>query len=276
MIFAIKKLLDAMAYPLYCLTGRRPWKPGYYTAKKQAICRGIDGNLLSGKDGLPRGFGVGIDERAVEYPWLFGQLPANPGRVLDAGSALNHDFLLGRSPLREAQLIIMTLAPEKRAFTGLGISYLYGDLRKPYFSAASFDIVASVSTIEHIGLDNTMFYTSDSSKRESDAMGFLPAIKEFRRIVKPGGLCLVTVPFGRRGIHGWYQVFDAALVAVVIREFGPESSTVDYFGYSRDGWQRSSAEQLADAEFFDVHAGGAISKDLAAGARGVACIRMVA
>lgn len=276
MLFEIKELLDGLASPFYKLRGRRPWSPGYYTEKKRTICSAIDTGLLSRGSELPKKYGYRIDERSVEYPWLYAQLPKNPGKMLDAGSALNHRFLVERAPLRDAQLTIMTLAPEKRCFWERSISYVFGDLRKTFFADSVFDVVVSISTIEHIGLDNTMLYTGDASKKETDALGFMPAITEFRRILKPGGVCLITVPFGRRGVHGWYQVFDRDLVAKVIEAFQPSVHTVEYFGYGRDGWHRAEAEDVADAEFFDVHEGKPFGVDFAAGARGVACIRLVA
>jgi len=276
MFFKIKEILDKLGTPLFLLRGRKPWTLGYYTAKKTAICQAIDSGLPSEKKDYPEKFGVQIDERIVEYPWVFSQLPAEPGMVLDAGSALNHEFLLDRAPLNKAQLSIMTLAPEKRCFWKKSISYVFGDLRLPYFNAAAFDVVVSVSTIEHIGLDNTLLYTGDSTKREFDDLGFLPAVKEFRRVLKPGGMCLITVPFGRRGVHGWYQVFDLEAVSEVIKAFDPTEHTLDFFGYGESGWNHCEHEDIIDAEFFDVHEGGDFAPDYAAGARGVACLKLIA
>lgn len=276
MLFEVKEVLDGLATPIYKLRGSMPWTAGYYTVKKKTICSAIDARLLSGGVELPERYGHRIDERAVEYPWVFAQLPKLPGKVLDAGSALNHRFLLERAPLRDAQLTIMTLAPEKRCYWHRAISYVYGDLREPYFASASFDTVVSVSTIEHVGLDNTLLYTGDAAKRESDDLGFIPAVKEFRRILKPGGRCLITVPFGKKGVHGWYQVFDAKLVAQVVDAFAPTTYGVDYFAYSADGWMRSTPNELVDAEFHDVHSGQPFAADFAAGARGVACIKLIA
>ncbi len=276
MVFAIKEFLDELLHPLYVVLGRRPWRVGYYTAKKRGISAGIDSGVMAGGQPLPQGYGWRIDERVVEYPWLFSQLPAQPGKMLDAGSALNHRFLLERAPLANAELTIMTLAPEKRCFWERSISYVFGDLRQTSFASGSFDVIASVSTIEHIGLDNTLYYTSDASKKETQPLGFKPAVAEFKRILKPGGLCLITVPYGRRGVHGWYQVFDSALVAQVIEAFAPSEHVVEYFGYDDGGWARTTATDIADAEFFDINAGQPYTSDFAAGARGVACIRMVA
>jgi SAM-dependent methyltransferase len=276
MWFEIKEALDALATPLYWVRGYRPWSPGYYTTKKKVVCSSIDTGLFSGKAELPAKYGYRIDERAVEYPWLFTQLPESPGKVLDAGSALNHRHLVERAPLRDAQLTVMTLAPEKRCFWDRSISYVFGDLRKTLFADSAFDVVISASTIEHIGLDNTLLYTGDVSKKESDSLGFLPAISEFKRVLRLGGLCLITVPFGRLGVHGWYQVFDIGLVMKVVEAFQPSEYSIEYFGYFADGWRRAQYEEIADAEFFDIHEGKPFASDFAAGARGVACIRMIA
>lgn len=276
MIFKVKELLDTLLYPFYLLSGRRPWRAGYYTAKKRAICGGIDSGVMRGENKLPAGYGHRIDERVVEYPWMFSQLPRNPGRMLDAGSALNHEFLLKRPPLNQHNLTVMTLAPEKRCFWDKGISYIFGDLRNTELASGTFDIIASISTIEHIGLDNTLHYTSDVLKKEREPLGFVQAIAEFKRLLKPGGLCLITVPYGRRGVHGWYQVFDAFMLARIVEAFSPSTHSVDYFAYSPDGWQRCAATDIEDAEFFDIHTGTSYSADFAAAARGVACIRLVA
>ena len=265
-----------LATPVFLARGRKPWSLGYYTAKKRGISSGIDSGAFSGEAKLPDRYGQKIDERIVEYPWVFAQLSPDPGRVLDAGSALNHHFLLSRMPLRQAKLTIMTLAPEKQCFWTRSISYVFGDLRNTNFANDVFDVVISVSTIEHIGLDNTKFYTADKTKKESDNLGFLPAVAEFKRILRPGGSCLITVPFGRAGVYGWYQVFDNNMVRRVVQTFKPTEYSVEFFGYDASGWRRVEHADIEDAEFFDIHEGRPFANDFAAGARGVACIKLQA
>lgn len=271
-----KELADAFAVPFYKATGRRPWTFGYYTFKKRSICWALDKQVFCSGKKLPPQYGVGIDERAVEYPWVFSQLPLKNIRVLDAGSSLNHAFLINRLPLERLKLTVMTLAPEKRCFWRRSLSYVYDDLRQPIFADSSFDCVVSISTIEHIGLNNTLFYTSDPSKDEADTSGFIPAVREFRRVLKPGGLCLITVPYGRREIREWYQVFDASLVREVVDSFQPSEMYIDYFGYSSNGWQRAKADEVADAVFHDVDKSPRVAPDNAAAARAVACLKLVA
>ena len=121
-----------------------------------------------------------------------------------------------------------------------------------------------------------MLYTTDASLDESDALEFIPAISEFRRVLKPGGLCLVTVPFGRSGVHGWYQVFNENQEIMVVDAFQPTEYAIDYFGYRPNGWYRARPEELAEADLFDVHQAKPLAQDFAGAAYGAACLRMIA
>jgi SAM-dependent methyltransferase len=274
LLHGVKLLLDGAAAPVFRMRPR-PFGPGYQTVKRRIITAAIDSGLLGAGKELPRGYGVAMDERVVEYPWLFTRL-TNVGKMLDAGSTFNHDFLLQRPPLQGADLTIMTLAPEKRCYWHDGYSYVFGDLRNTMFADHAFDTIASISTIEHIGLDNTMLYTGNPQDAESDEDGFVPAVREFKRILKPGGNCFISVPFGKRDNLGWYQVFDLAKIEKIVEAFGPASHQIDYFGYSRDGWSRQPADTLTDATVYDVHTGKGWGDDLAASSRAVACLRLTA
>lgn len=271
----LKWALDAVAVPAYRMTGR-PFSPGYQTAKLRTIKSAIELGVARDGQNLPAGYGIAMDERVVEYPWLFARLRPDVGKMLDAGSALNHDYLLERPPLKGADLTIMTLAPEKDCYWYQGFSYVFGDLRRTMFADETFDTIASISTIEHIGLDNTMLYTGNPADAEKDEGGFAPAVKEFKRILKPGGSCFISLPFGKRANLGWYQVFDRAMVDRVVEVFAPNWYHVDYFGYSRGGWQQSSPEALKGATVYDVHTGQGWSDDRAASSRAIACLHLTA
>lgn len=112
---------------------------------------------------LPDGYGVGLDERIVEYPWLLAAEPR--GRALDAGSVLNHEHVLDRLLPAVESLTIVTLEPETVAFTERKVSYVYDDLRELPFRDDLFDTIVSLSTLEHVGMDNTS-YGSTVSRAE--------------------------------------------------------------------------------------------------------------
>src|SRR5437879_7694562 len=115
------------------LRDRRPHTEGYTIYKEQLLRRTLrDGNLIDrfrDKRSLPPEFGVGIDERCVEYPWLISRLPVASGRLLDAGSTLNFALLLDLPALQNKMVHILTLAPERECFWQRGVSYIFHDVR---------------------------------------------------------------------------------------------------------------------------------------------------
>lgn len=187
---------------------------------------------------------------------------------------MNHDFLVHHSKLAEKKTTIMTLAPEDVCFWREGISYVYGDLRDTCFRDCFFDYIVSLSTLEHIGLNNTLFYTAEGSKNEQDPAAYLSAVAEFRRILKPGGVCFISVPFGMRRVHEWIQIFDGDMVDSIIEKFQPGSHSVTYFRYSgTKGWQLSSRGLARDSAYFDPTRGKR-SKGGALAAEAVACLEL--
>jgi SAM-dependent methyltransferase len=254
-------------------SGMKPWTKGYPEYKLHEIAR----VLRSGDfrpDSLPPGYGFRLDERIVEYPWFFSRLPAGPGVLLDAGSILNFDFLLDHPALQKKQLHICTLAPESECFWHKGVSYLFDDLRRLPYRDAWFDWAVSLSTLEHVGMDNTLLYTADASKKESQLRDHLRAVAELKRVLKPGGTLYVSVPFGRAQDHGWLQIFDQARIEELVRAFAPSACVMEYFLYHPEGWRRSTAAEAAGATFFDIHHAKGYDADFAASARAVCCLEL--
>lgn len=253
-------------------SGMRPWTEGYGEYKDSEIVRVLREAVF--RDGeLPGGYGFRLDERIIEYPWLFSRLSSAPGELLDAGSALNFEFILGQPALARKKLHICTLAPESDCFWQKSISYLYGDLRHLPYRDGWFDWVVSLSTIEHVGMDNTLLYAAAAGK-ETNPEDYLVAVRELHRVLKPGGSAFLSVPFGKAVNMGWYQVFDQAMIEVLIRAFKPFSCSIDYFHYHPEGWRRSTASETAHATAFDIHKTKIYDADFAAAARAVCCLEL--
>lgn len=267
--------------------GRRPWSPGYVECRNHFIARALgDPELLRRLrrgDSLPPGYGVGFDERCVEYGWALAALPPGPARVLDAGSSLNHGFVLDQPQLRSKALDILTLAPESTCFWERGISYLYRDLRAIPVRDDYYDVAVCISTLEHVGCDNAEL-AGPAWAGEDRPTDYLEAIRELRRVLRPGGVLLLTVPFGRYQHLRTFQQFDQPMLDRAVAAFAPTAEReATFFRYSRDGWAVSSAAACAECEYVSWLTRPRarwprplpVEPDLAAAARAVACVRLV-
>ena len=270
----LRKCYAIVGPTVFEMTGKRPWRFGYSPYKQREIARVLENGGFDPMT-LPPGYGFRLDERIVEYPWFFSRLPDSKGLMLDAGSVLNHGYLLRQPKLASKQIFISTLAPEVNCFWRRGISYVYEDVRRSCFRDNQFDWIVSLSTIEHIGMDNTMLYTADATKREDETASHLVAIKEYSRMLKPGGTLYVSVPFGKHLNYGWFQIFDADMVDRVIDTFGPKRLNEFHYRYEPSGWVVSTRQQSANATYFDIHKTRQYDPDYAAASRAVVCLELV-
>ena len=131
--------------------------------------------------------------RSCEFAYVWRQLALPPGsRVLDLGSPKDLAAMLARHRgyevvatdiLSEATLLSERCA-RAQGLDGRGAGRVHSEVqdgRALTFGDASFDAAYSVSVLEHIPDD-----------------GDTTALRELVRVVRPGGLVVVTVPFDRQ------------------------------------------------------------------------------
>ncbi len=259
-------------------SGCIPWTEGYTAYKRRVLQDALgDRNLLSRfteQQDLPPGFGYRVDERIVEVPWVLARLREEPRVLLDAGASLNHDFLLQLAPLRMRRIFVCGVSREKR-LGGANVSYVGGDLRCTGLKAGEFDEIVCISTLEHIGMDNTRVYSRDIRFKQFRPDDYKLAVREFHRLLRPGGRLLLTVPYGRYENHGWLQQFDRERLESILQVFGGATRAVAFYKYSADGWQLVDADACAECRYFDIQAHKDHEPDYVAAARAVACMELV-
>ncbi|MCF7560329.1 class I SAM-dependent methyltransferase [Sabulilitoribacter multivorans] len=265
----------------YLKNGRIPWSKGYHQYKEEFITAAINNHELleqiKSKSSL-NDYGYRLDERVIEYPWIFSKINTENQKILDAGSTFNFNFIINHLSIKSKDLTIFTFAPEANNFCDKKVSYVYGDLRILPFKDELFDVVVSQSTIEHIDMDNSIYgyditHNKDSSRKSYE---YLKAVQEMIRVLKSNGNLLLTFPFGKFENHGFFQQFDSQMLERIIKllePFGTYDET--FFQYKNDSWNFSNKEDLKDVVSHNPHTGKGKLDDGAAHCRSIVCLHFI-
>lgn len=263
----------------YTNKGRVPWSFGYAEYKTREISRVIeDFSILKRFQAadLPENYGYRLDERIVEYGWIFSRLNGLGQKMLDAGSTFNFEHILNSKEVRARDITIFTFHPEVPSFRSLeNVKYVYGDLREMPFPSDSFDLVVSQSTIEHIDMDNSI-YGYDLAKNEdvlSKSYDYLLAVKEFNRVLSPNGTLLLTFPYGIFKNYGFFQQFDREMVdrlEELLAKTGVVKKT--FAKYYEEGWTFSSQDKCDRCLSHNPSTGEDVGSDGAAHSRSICLI----
>lgn len=271
----------------YRINGSKPWSLGYGHHRVKSICNALNSptmlDLFVRGRQLPTGYGVGVDERCIEYPWVLSRLGELHGNFLDAGSALNHNFILEHQNLADKKMHILTLAPEPTRMVSDQISYIYGDLRDIPIKDNFYDCIVSVSVIEHVGFNNSIFTTNQDFVEDSDT-DYRKVLRELWRVLKPDGQLFITLPFGKYKKFSTFQQYDIHLLEEFESQISKPVSERVFYNYTANGWRLSNAEECADSEYFDycmltdeerLARGKVPNLDGAAAARSVVCLKWI-
>jgi glycosyltransferase involved in cell wall biosynthesis/SAM-dependent methyltransferase len=254
-----------------------PWTHAYVERHREFVTRELADpmlvNLVRSGEPLPDGFGVGFDERVVEFPWIASRRLA--GRVLDAGSSLNHRHVLLALRPRMDELHVVTLAPEEESFPEFGVSYVYADLRDLPFKDGTYDHIVSISTLDHVGMDNDRFGAEVEAAEDPQSQA-VRAMVELQRVLRPGGDLYLTVPVGQGERFDWVRTFTLDELDELVEHFAPSRFTATYFRHAgRNGWRRAGREEVRSAMYRDHLSSGPVGTDRVVAAEAVACLHLV-
>lgn len=138
----------------------------------------------------------GTDERPIEIPWVLSRYAGEP-RLLDVGYAFAEPaYLAGLVGLGVPELTGVDLVTGEVP----GLTSVQADLRDLPFRDGDFDVAIAISTLEHVGRDNTQYGLAS----EHDDASLDAALRELRRV---SGRLLVTVPTGAGELLAEQAVF---------------------------------------------------------------------
>jgi len=180
------------------------------------------------------------DERLVELPWVLSRLRS--GRVLEVGFAFAEPaYLAALVDAAPGELVGVDLAQAELP----GFETFVADARSLPFPDASFDQILLVSTLEHIGADNEVYGVSGAP----DAAGRLAALRELRRVLRPAGSLLVTVPLGEPADYGWFRQEDIRGWTRLFTGAGYFIEEQEAYELGGDGWRSAPAFTATGVEY---------------------------
>jgi SAM-dependent methyltransferase len=174
----------------------------------------------------------GTDERVVEIPWVLSRLRGN-GRVLEVGYAFAEPPYLGALLRSGVELVGVDLA----SLEVDGMEKVEADVRALPFGDSSFDQVLLVSTLEHVGADNSVYGLDTEPADAGDAC--LAALRSLRRVLRGTGSLLCTVPLGEPEDYGWFRQEDERGWTRLFTRAGFFLEEQETYELTPEGWHAS-------------------------------------
>ena len=188
------------------------------------------------------------------------QLP-HGDRFLDVGCVKNTAYCLRQLCRRYGNIHFLNLVSEPLALHGR-ISFQCQDIRDCNLPRQSFDAVTCLSTIEHVGGDNS-YNVSPNRTAELAAPSptracWQPAFVSLLSLLKPGGLLILSTPFGMGAWkNGSYELGRTDLCALHdLAEGNGRRLRVRLFGKDTGGWRFLSDDRPVPEDYLcDSQAG---------------------
>ena len=187
-----------------------------------------------------------IEERASEIPWCLARYDGEP-RVLDIGTAFAEAaYVAGLRALGAPELVTVDLAEP---------ADVIADVRKLPFDDDSFDLAYCISTLEHVGRDNTV-YEIDAA---TDEHGEEAALRELRRVANR---VIVSVPVGVHDDQGWQIVRPPLEWIERFERCGFIVYEDELYVRGDEGWHTATLADAAAARYRDDGAGAVLLAEL--------------
>jgi len=174
-----------------------------------------------------------MSERVVEIPWVLRCLSGDQeSRVLDIGTAFSvpvYKWLLVRQPH------VVEVADLAEAYVP-GLRSHVADVRSLPFAENSFDVAICISTLEHVGMDNTDYGV------ESGGAGEVGGLRELGRVARRA---LVTVPAGHDENMGWQRQYAPRTFRRVVEQAGLVVERLEVFVHDPvSGWAPAEEDSV--------------------------------
>jgi hypothetical protein len=224
-----------------------------YFAKRDPLIQSLIERIKRGEEleNVLKGFkATKFDERIVEYcyftKWLLSQeIGLN---ILDVGSVLNNKLVENLLYERVCEVWFVNPQIETTSFIDNPVFYHVSHIENAFPSGNKFPLITCLSTIEHIGYDNSHYGDSTSpkyTKPENEPM--ISSFLTLSNLLDRGGKLLISVPYGYREVNIHpdtkqisSQVFDYQSIQDGLRALSSVNiiADIEVFETSSKGWKK--------------------------------------
>lgn len=194
-------------------------------------------------------------ERIPEYSWVaskFAEISSGK-RALDIGCVMNVESHLRLLLEKFEEVHFLNLVSEPLAMHGR-ISFHSQDLRTCDLKPQSFDLITSISTLEHIGGENSYNNFSINGtaelKLDKKSADWNKGLECCLKLLAPKGLLLVSLPFGIGDwVDGAYSLGkeDLSFIRQLARDYQKNLEMI-FMARNEKGWIRYN-----ESEFVQFH-----------------------
>lgn len=153
--------------------------------------------------------------RTFEYAFLARCLARPDVRtdtVVDMGGGNSYSTVVPLVLCPSSTRIVSIDVVNHEARSAYGVEYVEGDCIDTSVPSESADVVAIISTLEHVGLGRW--------GDPLDAAGDIRAMAEARRILRPGGHVVLTIPYGYPTVvFNLHRIYDRGRIGLLTSGF---------------------------------------------------------
>lgn len=153
-----------------------------------------------------------LGDRDIEWSYIASRLPSGSGRVLDFGCGFGNMSV--HAVQKGYSVLAIDLQPGHFPWSHPDLEVVCGDLLSMELPQRQFDYILNCSTVEHVGLAGRYGVAVE----END--GDLAAMAKMRRLLKPLGKMLMTIPCGQdAAIAPWHRVYGRERLPKLLAQF---------------------------------------------------------